>query len=74
MCTWLNNILADNLIGANQPEDKKATKGEVVNLMSLPSDYEMDDYELLLARHHLIQQQLQKVEGLNTFLEFYSLI
>jgi len=42
--------------------------------MSLPSDYEMDDYELLLARHHLIQQQLQKVEGLNTFLEFYSLI
>ncbi|XP_057312584.1 zinc finger C3H1 domain-containing protein-like isoform X2 [Hydractinia symbiolongicarpus] len=30
------------------------------------SNYDMDDYELLLARHYLIQQQLQKVssEGL----------
>ena len=29
--------------------------------------YDMDDYELLLARHQLIQQQLQKVKG-NNFL------
>lgn len=26
------------------------------------SNYEMDDYELLIARHHLIQQQLENID------------
>ena len=26
-------------------------------------EYEMDDYELLIARHHLIQQQLENIKS-----------
>ena len=36
--------------------------------------YDMDDYELLLARHQLIQQQLQKVKGTLLFPLFFRFI
>ena len=45
-------------------KQKKVSKQKVQkNVEKKGEHYEMDDYELLLARHQLIQQQLQKVKG-----------
>ena len=47
-----------------KPKQKKVSKQKVQkNVEKKGEHYEMDDYELLLARHQLIQQQLQKVKG-----------
>ncbi|XP_066910369.1 zinc finger C3H1 domain-containing protein-like [Clytia hemisphaerica] len=44
-------------LAASKKQTENATTTAKTN-----SDFEMDDYELLLARHQLIQQQLQKVK------------
>lgn len=53
-------------LAASKKQTENATTTAKTN-----SDFEMDDYELLLARHQLIQQQLQKVKGKIDLFSFF---
>lgn len=65
ICTSKEHWQSLTFAQANAVSHKK--KDIVDNEKDDKEIYDMDEFELLLARHQLIQQQLQKVNGKTIF-------